>query len=133
MGKIKVYLIKKDKSIEVCKKPFHENKVFLGKNQEILFEPEHVFLRKRGRFLPPEPCLIIQEGKTTPEKLPNPDGDFLIPMTTEEIRKFIKREVAKSITEIKPIKLNMFIILFLFLLINLIINIMILAGWRIRL
>lgn len=131
MSKIKVFLIKKDKSIEVSKKPFYENKVVLNKNQEILFEPEHIFLRKRGRFLPPEPCLIIQEGKTTPEKISNSNDDFLIPLTTEEIRKFIKREVTKSLTEIKPIKLNMFIILCLLLVFNMILNLMLLSGWRI--
>jgi len=129
-SKIKVYLVKKDRSIEILKKPFIENRVFISKDYEIIFSPEHIFLRKR-KFLPPEPCLIIQDGRLEPDKLPNPNGNLMIPLTNEEIRKIIKREIAKSIVEVKPLKLNMFIILFLMLIFIIIMNIMILLRWRI--
>ena len=134
MGKIWVCLVHPDKSIEFKKIKCKENKLILGKDREITFSPEHIFLEKRGKFLPPRQCLVLVEGKGEPEKL----GDFidakpgLFPkMTYGDVAELIKREVAKARMRIKPISLNLFIILLILHIITIIFLLMLMKGVRI--
>lgn len=134
MGKILVYYVHPDKSIEKKAFRYKENKLIIGKDREILFKPEHLFLQKRFLF-PPRPCLILLEGKPEPEKIssPNPEGTpHLFPkMTYGEICELIKREVARARMRIKPISLNLFIILLMAHIIEIIMIIMMMRGIRI--
>ena len=133
MGKILVYYVHPDKSIEPKRFKFKENKLILDKDREILFSPEHLFLKKR-RLLPPQPCLILQEGKPTPEKIGNPTESIpgLFPtMTYGEISELIKREIAKARMRIKPISFNLFIVLVLLHIITIVMLIMVMRGVRI--
>jgi hypothetical protein len=134
MGKILVYYVHPDKSIEKKKFKFKENKLILGKDREILFKPEHIFLQKR-RFPPiPKPCLILQEGKPQPETVGNPTINIpgMFPaMTYGEISELIKREIAKARMKVKPISLNMFIILLLLNIITIVLVIAVMRGVRI--
>lgn len=129
MGKILTFLISPDKSLTIKKCKFAENRLIIKKGEnEILFKPEHIFLKKR-KLLPPQTCLIVQEGKLEPEKLGNPT--FFIPMSNEEIRQLIKREIAKARMKVKPITLNLFIVLALIGIVQVILTIMVMAGVRI--
>lgn len=123
-----------DKSIEVKSVKFKENKLIFGRDKEILFKPEHVFLQKR-KFPPiPRPCLILQEGKPEPEKISNPAKgvEGLFPeMTYNEISELIKREVAKARMRIKPISLNLFVILLLLHIVEIVMIVLIMRGVRI--
>jgi hypothetical protein len=123
-----------DKSIEVKNVKFKENKLIFGKDKEILFKPEHVFLQKR-KFPPVwRPCLILQEGKPEPEKISNPAKgvEGLFPeMTYNEISELIKREVAKARMRIKPISLNLFVILLLLHIVEIVMIVLIMRGVRI--
>lgn len=133
MGKILVYYVHPDKSIEHRKINYKENKIIVDKNREILFTPEHLFLQKR-RFLPPKPCLILLEGKPEPEKVGNPTvniPNLFPPMTYGEVAEMVKREVAKARTMVKPISFNFFIILVILHIITIIMLIMSMYGVRI--
>lgn len=133
MGKILTFYVHPDKSVEKKKFRYKENKLIIGKGREILFSPEHLFLHKRW-FLPPQPCLILLEGKPEPEKISNPTvdiPDFFPKMTYGELQELIKREVAKARMRIKPISLNLFIILSLLHIVEIIMIIMVMRGVRI--
>jgi len=133
MSKILTYYVHPDKSIEQKKFKYKENKLIIAKDREVLFSPEHLFLRKRF-LLPPQPCLILQEGKPEPEKIGNPTVNIpgLFPaMTYGEISELIKREIAKARTKIKPISLNLFIILLILHIITIILVILSMKGVRI--
>jgi len=133
MGRILTFYVHPDRSIERKKFKFKENKLIIGKDKEILFSPEHLFLRKR-RLLPPQPCLILLEGKPTPEKIGNPTQSMpnLFPaMTYGEISELIKREMGKARMRIKPISLNMFIILLILQIVTIILMFAIMKGVRI--
>lgn len=130
MGRILVFYVHPDKSVEAKKFKFKENKLFIGKDREILFSPEHLFLKKR-LMLPPQPCLILQEGKPEPEKIGNPTNpqSGLFPtMTYGEISELIKREIARARMKIKPLSLNLFIILVMLHVITIIILFAIMKG-----
>jgi len=128
-----VYLIHPDKSVEGKKFKFKENKLIIGKDKEIIFSPEHIFLKKR-RFLPPQQCLILVEGKGEPEKLGDYVGDApgLFPkMTYGDVTELIKREVAKARMRIKPLSLNLFVILLVLHIITIVLILMLMKGVRI--
>jgi hypothetical protein len=133
MGKILTFYVHPDKSIERKKFKFKENKLIIGKDKEILFSPEHLFLRKR-RLLPPQPCLILLEGKPQPEKIGNPTvniPDLFPAMTYGEISELIKREIAKARMRVKPLSLNMFIILLVLQIVTIVLMFAIMKGVRI--
>jgi hypothetical protein len=130
MGKILTFYVHPDKSIERKKFKFKENKLIIGKDKEILFSPEHLFLRKRT-LLPPQPCLILLEGKPEPEKIGNPTVNIpnLFPaMTYGEISELIKREIAKARMRIKPLSLNLFIILFIMQIVTIVLLFAVMKG-----
>ena len=134
MGKILVYYVRSDKSIETKHFKFKENKLTIGKDREILFNPEHLFLKKRIFPLPPKPCLILLEGKPEPEKISNPTVDIpnLFPkMTYGEVSEMIKREIAKARMRVKPLSLNLFIILLILNIVTIILLILIMRGVKI--
>lgn len=133
MGKILVYYVHPDRSIEKKNFKYKENKLIIEKDREILFSPEHLFLNKRF-LLPPKPCLILLEGKPAPEKIGNPTTnipDLFPAMTYGEISEMIKREVAKARTKIKPISLNLFIILMLLHIVTIVLIFMLMKGVKI--
>jgi hypothetical protein len=133
MGKVLVYLVHPDKSLEKRYFKCKENKLILGKGKEITFSPEHVFLLKR-KLLPPKQCLILVEGKGEPEKLSDIIGDApgLFPkMTYSDVVELIKREVAKARMRIKPISLNLFVILLILHIITIVMLLMVMKGVRI--
>jgi hypothetical protein len=128
--KILTYYIRSDKSVEKKKFKFKENKITIEKDREILFSPEHLFLRKR-LLLPPEPCLILLEGKSEPEKIGNPTvsiPNLFPPMTYGEIAELIKREIAKARMRIKPLSLNLFIILFIMQIVTIVLLFAVMKG-----
>jgi hypothetical protein len=129
VGKILTFLVSPDKSVITKKLKFKENKLIVSKDYEVLFKPEHLFLKKR--FLrSPQVCLILQEGKPQPETIGNPTTAIpgMFPaMTYGEVVELIKREIAKARMKIKPISLNMFIIL---LLLNIITIVLVIASMR---
>lgn len=132
--KIKVYLIRKDKTLQIKKFAIKDGKVIVQRRKyEVPFKPEHIILKER-RFLKifprsPEPCLIIQEGKNEPETPKR--GKWFVPFTEEELRVLIKRLIGEALTQVKPIKLNQFIILVLFNVIILVLLLMQMSGVRI--
>lgn len=133
MGKILTFYVHPDKSVERKKFRCKENKLIIGKDREILFSPEHLFLHKRF-LLPPQPCLILLEGKPEPEKIGNPVVDIpgLFPkMTYGELQELVKREVAKARMRIKPLSLNLFIILLLLHIVTIVMLFMVMRGVRI--
>ncbi len=133
MGKILTYYVHPDRSVEVKRFKFKENKVIVDKNMEVIFKPEHIFLRKR-RFLPPQPCLILMEGKPEPEKInvPLQSNPGLFPMLTYgELSEYIQRLIARSRMRIKPISLNLFIILVILHIITIVLLFMLMKGVRI--
>jgi len=130
LRKIKAILVNKDKTLEIRKVWVEENKAILGrgrKQMEFLFEPQDVFFRKR-RFLPPEPCLILEEGSLKAVKY---QSKLEFPLTTFEIKDLIKREIAKARMKFKPISLGMFIVLALLIAFNIILTLLILSGGRV--
>lgn len=134
MGKILTFYIRSDKSIEIKKMKYKENKLILDKDTEILFKPENIFLWKRSKLLPPRPCLILQEGKMEPEKLREPvtaNPGLFPPLTYSELSELIKRLIARARMKIKPISLNLFIILLLLHVIQIVMIIMVMRGVRI--
>jgi len=133
MGKVLVYLVHPDKSLEKRYFKCKENKLILGKDKEITFSPEHIFLLKR-KMLPPKQCLVLVEGKGEPEKLGDIIGDApgLFPkMTYSDVVELIKREVAKARMRIKPISLNLFVILLILHIITIVMLLMVMKGVRI--
>lgn len=133
MGKILVYYVHPDRSIEIKKMRYKENKLILDKNTEVLFKPEHIFLRKR-RLLPPIPCLILQEGKPEPEKLREPltsNPGLFPPLTYSELNELVKRLIARTRMKIKPISLNLFLILLLMHIIEIIMIVLVMRGVKI--
>jgi hypothetical protein len=133
MGKILVYLVHPDKSLEKRSFKCKENKLILGKDREITFSPEHVFLLKR-KLLPPKQCLILVEGKGEPEKLSDVVGDApgLFPkMTYTDVAELIKREVAKARMRVKPITLNLFVILLIMHIVTIVLILALMKGVRI--
>jgi hypothetical protein len=78
--------------------------------------------------------LVLVEGKGEPEKLGDIIGDApgLFPkMTYSDVVELIKREVAKARMRIKPISLNLFVILLILHIITIIMLIMLMRGVRI--
>jgi hypothetical protein len=130
MGKILTFLVSPDKSVRTKKIKFKENKLVVRKDYEVLFRPEHLFLRKRF-LLPPQVCLILQDGKPQPETIGDPTTPIpgMFPsMTYSEVSELIKREVARARMKVKPLSLNFFIILLLLNMVTIALLIMIMKG-----
>lgn len=95
------------------------------------FELEDILIEQK-RFPPrSNRYVILQEGRQQAEKPQNGEKDLFTPLTTKEIQELIKREMAKARMKIKPISLNMFIILFLMQIFTLVGLIMVMSGVRI--
>jgi hypothetical protein len=102
------------------------------KDYEVLFKPEHLFLKKRF-LLPPQVCLILQDGKPQPETIGNPTMAIpgLFPaMTYGEVSELIKREIAKARMKVKPITLNLFIVLLLLHIVTIVLLFAVMKGVR---
>ena len=130
VGKILTFLVSPDKSVRTKKIKFKENKLLVRKDYEVLFKPEHLFLRRRF-LLPPQVCLILQDGKPQPETIGNPTTPIpgMFPsMTYGEVSELIKREIAKARMKIKPLSLNLFIILLLLNIITIVLLLMVMKG-----
>ena len=132
MGKIKAIIIGQDKTLQIKKVKTEENrlKIKQGKNEwNPTFDPEDVLIEHK-RFPPrSDRYLILQEGKQKAEKLKG--GELFTPLTTKELQELIKREVAKARMKIKPISLNMFIVLFLMQIFTIVAVVMVMSGVRI--
>jgi hypothetical protein len=70
----------------------------------------------------------LLEGKQEVEKLKNPD--LFTPLTTRELQELIKREMTKARMKIKPISLNMFLVLFGVQILTFIFLILMMSGVR---
>ena len=132
MGKIKAIIIGQDKTLQIKKVKTEENRLKI-KNGKIewnpTFDPEDILIEQK-RFPPiTNRYLILQEGRQQAEKPKN--GDLFLPLTTKEIKELIKREMAKARMKIKPISLNMFIVLFLMQIFTIVAVIMVMSGVRI--
>lgn len=132
MGKVKMLLVGQDKNIDVMRVETKENAAIVNKNYQPLFDPECIFNLKEkssipllGRFITKrrkrEPTLIQILGKMKAEKL-KAAKDLLDPLTNEESRKIVERNMALGLSEFKPISTIMFIILVLLIVFNLVIG-----------
>lgn len=131
MGKIKAIIIGQDKTLQIKKVKTEENRLRIkrGKTEwNPTFEPDSIFLRRK-RFPPKsEQYVILLEGKQEVEKLKNPD--LFTPLTTRELQELIKREMTKARMKIKPISLNMFLVLFGVQILTFIFLILMMSGVR---
>lgn len=135
LGRIKAIIIGQDKTLQIKKVKTDENrlKIKRGKVENTpRFDPESIFIeRKLLPFPKVNQYVVWVEGKQQVEKLHNTNDDFFCPLTTSEIVELIKREVAKARMRIKPISLNLFIILFIIQIITLVFLLMLMSGVRI--
>lgn len=130
MGSIKAIIIGQDKTLQIRKVKTEENrlKIKRGKFEYTpTFDPESIFVEHKGFPFPKtERYVVLVDGKQEVEKLQG--TQLFTPLTTKELQELVKREVAKARMRIKPISLNLFIILFLLQIVTLIFVILGLAG-----
>ena len=128
MGKILVYYIRSDNSVEKKKFKYKGDKLIIGKDEEIRFTPEHLFLQKRI-LLPPQQCLILQEGKLEPEKRrKGAIEEFFPPMSFHETSEMLKKAIGKAWFAVKPLSFNMFIILLVLQIVNIVLLFAVMKG-----
>lgn len=141
LDQIKVLLVGQNKNINVVKVPIKENKAVIAKDKfEPFFDADCIFQIKEicqipliGKFITNrrkrEACLIQQIGKEHAEKLKAPGKDDLFePLTNEERKDLVKREIAKALRKFQPFSNVALIIIVILLIANLILGIMGLKG-----
>lgn len=143
LEKIKVLLIAENKNVNGAKFTIKENKVVIEKDKyEPFFDSDSVFGYKDictipllGRWInrhrKREPCIIQVYGKERAEKLKTKEADLFEPLTNEERKDIVKREIAKTLRKFGPISNWMFAILLILLIANVILAIMNLQGVKV--
>jgi|Deesub1362A_J573_1020465.scaffolds.fasta_scaffold00566_23 iron-sulfur cluster repair protein YtfE (RIC family) len=130
LGKIKAIIISQDKTLQIKKVKTEENrlKIKRGKNEyNPTFDPESIFIEHKRFPIPrTNQYVVLVEGKQQVEKLHS--NDLFTPLTTKELQELIKREVAKARMKIKPLSLNMFVVLLVVQIITIIMLIMLMSG-----
>jgi len=130
MGKIKAIIIGQDKTLQIKKVKTEENRLKIKRGKEEynpIFDPESIFIEHKRFPIPrTNQYVVLVEGKSQVEKLHS--SDLFTPLTTKELQELIKREVAKARMKIKPISLNMFLVLFFVQIFTLIMLIMLMSG-----
>lgn len=143
LEKIKVILIAENKNMNIATFPIKENKVLIEKdNYEPFFTADSVFGMKEISTIPllgrwinrhrkREPCIIQLLGKERAETLKTITDELFEPLTNEERKDIVKREIAKTLRKFGPISNWMFAVLLILLIVNVILAIMNLQGVKI--
>jgi hypothetical protein len=115
MDEIKVLVIGQNRNINVAKFPIQENKLIISKDEtEPFFDADGIFQMKNvcqwpliGRLITRrrrrEPCMMHILGKEHVEKLKAPTTDLFEPLSNDERKEIVKREIAKALGKFKPI------------------------------
>lgn len=116
MAKTRVIELFLDNTFEDKKVPFEVNKLKPTKKKEVKFEPICVFKqrKKRGRFswFRKEKSLILYVNGAYQALRFGKVTSTLQPLwTKEEAERFVKKQVAKSLEEYKPMTWSQFIII----------------------
>jgi hypothetical protein len=140
-GKLTVIQISQTKDIDIKNVRYIEERAIIEKGkEEPQFEADSIFRLKvfsTGPLAPLKNKLSLRkaavfwiEGKTSCEKLKSKD-ELLEPITNEDRKNVVRREIAKTIAGFKGLKTWMFAAIIALLVIVLIMQLLIMGGARI--
>jgi hypothetical protein len=139
--KIKVFHVKNTKNIDIIQAEAKVDSIKIEADKEPKFTPEDIFNVKEtstvpllGKFINSrrkrKQCVIYVDGKLSCEKL-SKANELFEPITDDDRKNIVKREIAKTLGKFQMMKPVMFIVLMILLVIILIMQILILRGVRI--
>lgn len=143
IDEITVFLIGENRNVNKVTLPIQENKLIVNDNYNPFFDPECVFSVKDistvpllGKFINRHraryPALFQRIGKLKAEKLLAPKkSDIFEPLTNEERKEIVKRQVAETLSEGKQFENWQFLILMFLNIFVLILGILAASGVRI--
>lgn len=141
--KLSLIRISQTRDIDIQTVPYVETHAVIEKGKdEPQFDINSVFRLKvlsggplsgiRNNMKARKPAVIWIDGKTTCEKLQSKDGELLEPITNADRKNIVKREIAKVLANIKPMKGWMFGALLATCVIIIILQLLLLGGVRFR-
>lgn len=133
MGKLKTLILKHDLKYKVRSVKTKLDRLRIKKNWKPTFEPHSIFEEDKPWWIfwrLPKRLVIIVEGMKQCISFKKEDKKIKLSelarnWTQEELEEFIKKEILKGRMALKPMSMGMFLILFIFLLVNFFVSIMI--------